>query len=148
MVSVGVRLDGALSSGDPSGSEVTNAKSDGVNPTVVRRSARVATFTSTMDALSTTLTPTTVRTFRSLPTGAKNQKLSVKPSPSVSQKVRETTLRGVISTHSSLFETPWASGFSVRPFKPTPNGSSNLIKFGSVSISDGPVTCKPTPIAF
>ena len=128
-VSVGVPEEGALSLGEASGSEVTSAISAGVKPILVRLSARVATFTSTMAELSITLTPTMVRTLRSLPTGAKNQKLSVNPSPSLSLNVRATILRGVFSTHSSLLETPLALGFSMRPML---IGSSSLMKLGSV----------------
>ena len=139
-VSVSLLPSDKLLLGEFSGSLVTSAISAGVNPTVVRRSARVATFKSTIAELSITLTPIIVRTLRSLPTGAKNQKLSVKPSPSVSQNVRETMLRGVPlnccvttskgpNTHSSLFDTPLAYGFSVLPI---PIGSSSLMKFGSI----------------
>ena len=116
----------------PSGSEVTSARSAGVKPIVVCRSARVATLTSTMPPLSTMLTPTTVRTFFSCPAGTRNQKLSVHPSPSASAKVLETMLRGVFSTNSSLAGTGVAEGSMARP---TPSGSSSLNRFGSIEFT-------------
>ena len=81
----------------------TKAKSDGVFPPVVAGSNLVAIFTLSKAELSTTETPTTWRIDRSAEVGAKNQKLSVNPSPSESQRVLEIMFRGVSGTNSSVF---------------------------------------------
>ena len=74
---------------------VTNARSAGVAPAVLSKENLVAMLAFSNAELSTMDTPTMVRIDPSVATGARNQKLSVKPSPSVSVKVREMTLRSV-----------------------------------------------------
>ena len=80
----------------------TSARSAGVWPVVELKPNLVATFALRSAELSTTDTPTIVRMPRSTPIGAVNQKLSVKPSPSVSVKVREITFRFEPNTNSSV----------------------------------------------
>ena len=81
---------------------VTSARSEGVAPAVLSKLNFVATFALSSAPLSTTETPTIVRIPRSTGVGARNQKLSVKPSPSVSVNVRETMLRSVPALNSSV----------------------------------------------
>ena len=89
-------------SGGYSPALVTSARSEGVAPMVVSKENLVAMFALSSAELSTIDTPTTVRIARSVPTGARTQKLSVKPSPSVSVKVRDTMLRAVPARNSSV----------------------------------------------
>jgi len=84
-------------------SRLDRARSAGVWPAVLQRSNRVATLTSTIEALSTIETAATCRTPSSLVPGSRNQKESVKPSPSASARVRPTTFRSVPTTNSSRF---------------------------------------------
>ena len=81
---------------------VTSALSAGVWPAVVSNENLVARFALRSAELSTTEMPTSVRIERSVPTGARNQKLSVNPSPSVSVNVREMMLRAVPPLNSSV----------------------------------------------
>ena len=64
-------------------------------PAVLSKENLVAMLAFSNAELSTMDTPTMVRIDPSVATGARNQNLSVKPSPSVSVKVREMTLRSV-----------------------------------------------------